>query len=137
MVRFSPPTPSCTSSTALMPPHLLTALRRCPVPYETLLRHPRRVVSTYDELKLAIHGLSSPCPPSARLIWNFVVAVHVSTFCTYRHYHYVIAGISLLYATLIQLAEAPLPGRPVNIDAPRTPVLKRYPEPMAHGPEAC
>ena len=105
-----------------MPPHLLTALRRCPVPYKTLLRHPRRVVSTYDELKLAIHGLSSPCPPCARLIWNLVVAVHVSTFCTYRHYHYVIAGISLLYATLIQLAEALLPGRPVSIDARRTPL---------------
>ena len=80
------------------------------------------VVSTYDELKLAIHVLSSPCPTSVRLIWNLVAAVHVSTFCTYRHNHYVIAGISLLYATLIQLAGALLPGRPVSIDARRTPL---------------
>ena len=73
---------------------------------------------------MAIHGLSSPFPPCARLPWNLVVAVHVSTFCIYRHYRNVITGKALLYATLMQLAGALSPGcpQPVSSNIRKTPL---------------
>ena len=73
---------------------------------------------------MAIHGLSSPFPPCARLPWNLVVAVHVSTFCIYRHYRNVITGKALLYATLMQLAGALSPGcpQPVSSNVRKTPL---------------
>ena len=121
-VPFTLPIPRYPPFTAPPPHHLLTALRRCPVLYEILLRHPRRVVSTHDELKMCIRGLFSPSAPCVRLAWNLAVAVHESKFCIYRHHRNVI--ITLLYATLMQLAGALLPGRPqpVSINARKTPL---------------
>ena len=57
-IRFSPPTPSYPPSTTLLLPSF-AALHQCLVPLETLVRHPRRVVHTYEDLRLTVLGLCS------------------------------------------------------------------------------
>ena len=133
-ILFSPPTPSYPPSTTLLLPSL-AALHQCPVPLETLVRHPRRVVHTYEDLRLTILGLCSPTPPHARVSWGLAVAVAISVFCNRRFSHTVVVCVMRLFASCCAAAFAltnfsPTPWAPLEHDTPPPlPSLPASPDP--------
>ena len=121
-IRFSPPSPSYPPSTTLLLPSL-AALHQCPVPLETLVRHPRRVVHTYEDLRLTVLGLCLPTPPHARVSWGLAIAVANSVFCNRRFSHAVVVCAMRLFASFCATAFAltnfsPTPWAPLELDGP-------------------